>query len=628
MLIEGFFAQETGRGACGKIGAEILGSTSHLVRARSAAVAAAGCVFQARLGETMGVRGFYHSVLPGKGAVLHLLLALSFPRAFREFVRGGFSAGDWLGRVVGGSIERLAELGFEEELSVLDPEGLRAEASQMLSHGLEFVAEAFKAMHGDGWRDALARSVVLVENHMLSYTLHIWGVPDVIVEDPATRTAAVVEWKTYAPSETRSADVDEVDEAQAYVYALLEAERLEGPASSFEDLRRVVLGDPPGGSGARVVPGVVRLVRTARASPVRARHPLLCLGYKSIDKCGYDTLSLLLARIVLAAEHLTLTVTDVSDYLRRKSVPEALCNVRSGGRERVVFRRIPHVTLDGLDVRLLWGNPLRNPLPRLCARCIPGVREVCKYYLSKGGSILDQDDRLLDKAVREALENAVSGVWREAWKARFSVYRLRENALRPYKVYRENALRFGPDGEWIKGSLKTRVLEEGYRLDYFDEARVVDGELVLKRRPMRWEVEKGFLVTLREGKPAAVLFREEHVRDPLLRLGFHGTVSSARFDPVDGTVTVVVSPANKPSRIYPEILQDLLGDRPEVAQGVVAMEVNVDLTQLELLGITAAELGTAARLASGAASEPEDILALYFGGVPRHLRGGGGSGEG
>ncbi len=626
MLIEHFFASETGRSACGRLGAEILGSTAHLVRARSAAVAAAGCVFQARLGETMGVRGFYHSVLPGKGVVLHLLLALSFPRAFREYVRGGFSVGSRFDSVVEGSIGRLVELGFEDEISGIDSEKLGVEASQMLSHGLEFVAEAFRAMHGGGWREALARSVVLVENHMLSYALHVWGVPDVIVEDPVTGTAVVVEWKTYTPSETRSAEVDEVDEAQAYVYALLEAERLEGPASSFEDLRRVVLGDPPGGSGARVVPGVVRLVRTARASPVRARHPLLCLGYKSREKCGYEELSALLARIVLAAEHLALTVTDVSGYLREMRVPEALCSVRSGDRERVVFRRVPRVNLDGVEVRLSWGSPLRDPLPRICRRCIPGVREVCKYYLSKGGSILDQDDRTINVAVREALEKAVRDVWREAWKARFSVYSLRENALRPYRVYRENALRFGPNGDWIKGSLETRVLGEGYRLDYFDEARVVDGELVLKRRPMRWEAERGFLVTLREGRPAAVFFREEHVRDPLLRLSFHGTVSSASFDPVDWSVTVVVSPANKPSRVYPEILQEILDGRPEAAQGVVAMEVNVDLTQLELLGITAAELGTASRIAAGRASEPEDILALYFGGAPRRLWEGGGHG--
>ncbi len=627
MLIERFFSRETGRESCGDIGARLLSSTAHLIRARSVAVAATGCVFQARLGETMGVRGFYHSVLPGKGVILHLLLALSFPRAFREFAKRGFEAGAWVDSIVDESIDRLLELGFEEDVNSESREKLRGEASQMLASGLDFVSRAFRAIHREGWREALSRSVVLVENHMLSYTLHVWGVPDVIVEDPVTRTAAVIEWKTYTPDESKSAEVKDPDEAQAYVYALLEAERLYGDPTkgplTFDELRRVVLGDPPSGSGASVIPGFVRLARTSRASPVRVRHPLLCIGFRGKDKCGYDVLSDLLAKIVLAAEHLTLSLTNVSKHLRTMGLPEAPCSV-SG---RIVFRRIPWIELDGRRVNLMWGNPRKDPPSRLCNRCIPGVREVCEYYVSKGGNIVDPSLRLLNRAVMEALERAVDNIWREAWRARFAIYGLRENALKPYKTYRKAAITSGVDGDWIKGHLEDRVLRDGFRVDFFDEARVEDGEVVLKRKPMRWEEEKGYLVTLREGKPAAVFFRERHVRDPLLRLSFHGTVSRVYFDYVDGLVTVRLSPANRPSKIYPEVLSDILSDRPEIASGVVAMEVNVELTQLELMGVTAMEIGTVARLgeaarrlAEGEEVGPQDILALYFGGVPRYLR--------
>ncbi len=627
MLIEGFFARETGKSACGDIGLRMLSRTAHLVRARSVATAAAGCVFQARLGEAMGVRGFYHSVLPGKGEALHLLLALSFPRAFREFVDRGFERGLWLEDVASEALERMKDLGFsEEELGGESPDRLAEDAALMLEGGLIFVEEAFRALHGNEWREALARSSVIVEAHMLSYTFHIWGVPDVIVEYPEGGTAAVIEWKSYTPSESRSAQVSEVDEAQAYVYAILEAERLHGDPNksmSFEELKRLVLGSPPGGSGARVIPGVVRLVRTSRANPVRVRHPLLCIGLNRREKCSYDELSDLLARIVLAAEHLALTLADVSGMLKGEGVPESLCSVLGrDGTPRIVFRRVPEVEVDGRRIKLRWGNPLKEPPHWICKMCRPEVREVCKYYLSRGGSILDIDQRLLERSVKEALESARDHIWRESWRARFRIYGLRENALRPYKVFRSLALKFGADGGWIKGHIDTRVSNEGYRLDYFDEARVEDGVLVLRRPPTRWEREKEVLVTLREGRPAAVFFRERHVKDPLLRLSFHGAVSSVRYDRVEGYVVVEIAPSHKPSRVNLETLQDAIESRPEIAEGVVAIEVNVDLTQLELLGITAAEIGTAVRLREAAEriargeEEPEDLLAFYFGGVP------------
>lgn len=631
MLIESFFAREAGMVACGEIGSRMLSETAHLVRARSVATGAAGCVFQARLGETMGVRGFYHSVLPGKGEALHLLLALSFPRAFREFVGRGFERGEWLRKVVVDALEEMRDLGFEnEEFRHTDTESLLDDAASMLDSGLDFIEKAFKALHEGEWEEALSKSFVLVENHMLSYTLHIWGVPDVIVEYPEGGTAAVIEWKSYTPSDSRSAPVSDVDEAQAYVYALLEAERLYGDPDrgiNFGELREIILGMPPKGTGAKVIPGVVRLTKTSKANPVKVRHPLLCIGFSKREKCSYDSLSGLLARIVIAAEHLVLTLADVSGMLRRHGVPESLCSLPGSGR--IVFRRVPRVEVDGREVRLRWGNPLRDPPAKICQACRPEVKEVCKYYLSRGGSILDLQPGLLDKSVEEGLKAVKDSIWRESWRARFKIYGLRENALKPYRTYRSLALKFGVDGKWIKGHIDTRVLNDGTRLDYFDEASIEDGALVLRRVPTRWEVENGVLVTLREGRPAAVFFRESHVKDPLLRLSFHGAVSSVYYDRFEGNVVVEVLPSHKPSRVYLEALHETVDRRPEIAKGVVALEVNIDLTQLELLGVTAAEIGTARRLREalekrlrGEEESPEDLLAFYFGGVSMKPLGG------
>ena len=78
LLIETFFEQKTGEKACAACGADLLNNTSHLIRARSVAVAATQCVYMARLGEAMGVRGFQDSVIPGKGQQVHMICRWRF----------------------------------------------------------------------------------------------------------------------------------------------------------------------------------------------------------------------------------------------------------------------------------------------------------------------------------------------------------------------------------------------------------------------------------------------------------------------------------------------------------------------------------------------------------------------
>ncbi len=606
MLIERFFAEATGRPGCGEDGGRLLEATAHLVKARSVATAAAQCAFMARLGETMGVRGFYHSVLPGKGEAVHLVLALVFPRALREHVRGGSvdygglveEAFNWLksGGVL--DVEKIDQ-SREDEIIRVSEELARA--------GVKFVETVFQALLGNEAEEALARSRVLAEHQLMSYRLHVWGVADVVVEDPIGRYAAVIEWKSYSPVEGRTAQVTKVDIAQAYVYAMLEAERLGLARDNFESYVSAVLGEEPDGRGARIVPGVVRPSPTGRASRIYVKHPRLCIGGRG-SGCEYRELRRLMAALVLAAEHLTLSVTDLKAHLRDARNVEEICSVVTrGGKRRPVFRLVPELVLDGTRVRLPMGNPLREELRWPCSLCPDNVREACIYYLRSGG-----DPRYADfKAFRS-----------ESWRARFAIYAHRENALAPYKHFRDLALRYGSGMEWIRGRLANRVLPDGSRVDLFDEAWVDSDELVLERPPLRWELENMHLFTLREGKPAAVFLNERHVRDPLLRASFHGSVSSVKYDDKADRVYVRVAPANKLSRIYPALLEHLAETSPDAFHDVVALEVNVELTQLELLGVTAAEMGTVRRgaealerLSREEQLEAEDMLALLFGGV-------------
>lgn len=605
MLVERFFVEATGRPGCGEDGGWLLRATAHLVKARSVATAAAQCVFMARLGETMGVRGFYHSVLPGKGEAVHLVLALVFPRALREHVGGG--SVDYRGLVeeAFGRLKSDGVLEVERIDQSREDEIIRI-SEELARAGVEFVETAFRALAGEEAEEALARSRVLAEHQFMSYRLHVWGVADVVIEDPVGRYAAVIEWKSYSPREGRTVQVTRVDIAQAYVYAMLEAERLGLAEDGFESYVSAVLGEEPDGRGAHVVPGVVRPSPTGRAPRVYVKHPRLCIGGRG--GCDYRELRRLMAGLVLAAEHLTLSVTDLREHLKYARNVEEICSiVTRGGRRRSVFRLVPELVLDGDKVWLPMGNPLREELRWPCKLCPDNIREACVFYLSSG-----RDPRYADfRAFRN-----------ESWRARFAIYALRENALAPYKHFRDLALRYGSDMEWIRGRLVNRVLPDGSRVDLFDEAWVDGDELVLARPPLRWELENMHLFTLREGKPAAVFLNEEHVRDPLLRASFHGFVSGVEYDEKADRVYVRVAPANKLSRIYLALLEHLAETSPKMFHGVVALEVNVELTQLELLGVTATEMGTVRRGAEALERlgreeqlEAKDMLALLFGGV-------------
>jgi len=636
LLVELFVRENApGGDACAEAVRIILRETPHLVKARSAATAAATCVFRARLAEAFGVRGFYHSIIPGKGQPLHALLAAAFPRAFQAYRDYGFSgelhAAD---QAVREALDRLADAGLGNDIdsTVVEP------AVSMISNALSTVRDAFEAMAGGEWRAALSRAMVFAEAHLMSYNLHVWGVPDAIVEDPVGGLAVVVEWKSYVPEGAAAARVEAEDIAQAITYAMLEAERLyyrptplyyehPGPRWTVNDYVDRILGSPPNGRGARIIPVIIRrLVRPTPASPVTIPHPLLCRGARrSARKCEYEWLRELIARIVLAAEHLALSVTNIEHYLRRilkGIIPESSCR---GPDNRLVPRRVPRVSLWGQDITLPRGRPLARPPRYPCKVCPDEARVVCEFYVSRGGNLsYSLSNQQLAMLLREALER----VRREAWRARFALFKERENALRPYKLYRERALLHGVNGDWIRGRIDTRLIDGG-RLDFFDEARVdvASGELELSRPVTRWEKDHEIVVTLREGKPATVLLREEHVRDPLLRVGFHGVVSEVDYDFSQGRLVVRVRAPNNPSRLQVLVLDELRAQQQAYFQGVVAFESNVDLTQIELQGIAAAEIGTIARIQAiaraSSAQSSEDILAALFGGL--RIPGGGGS---
>ena len=567
---------------CAKIAGDILEATSHLVKVSSVARGAAVCVFIARLIEVMGVRGLHRSILPGKGVVAHQLLAVAFPRILRDVVSTGASGRE--------GVARIAEARVREARDVLDRgDALYSSRADVVEQAVEDAtlmavnAVEFLLRNANVFGVELERARVYTELSLMSYRLHLWGVADAIVEDPESRSAVIIEWKSERREDEKTPRVGPEDSLQAYGYALLEADRL-----GYEDVFEPILEGRIGAVVIRpVAPG-------GRALPYYAVYPS---GICTSRSCwSQDKLRTSLELIILLAEHLALVMASkrrVSQVLQTNwDIIEATCSIwTKSGQQRPVFNRIPE------HPALQMYNPLRRGNQWPCGSC--PYREACIYY------------------VFTSTEPEFVQLRKEAWRTRYAVMEMRENALQPYKEVRKLILSHG-NYNWIKGHVKTRILSDGNRVDLFDEAIVDEAGVTLKRVITRFERSAGVIVTLREGKPAVVYFNEPHVADPLLRLNFYGVVAESRYDETEDRIVVRIEPVSPPSRVYLPRLMDLQAENPDLFRNVLAFEVNVELTHLELLALDAYERGTYRALTKfdkEELSEAEQTLALIFGGL-------------
>jgi len=335
----------------------------------------------------------------------------------------------------------------------------------------------------------------------------------------------------------------------------------------------------------------------------RGRCPVYSISpvYKTCRK--EVNLENLLDRVVLAAEHLTLLVCDSRKLVGKEA--DTLCKVRGyRGRPVSAFRRVP----EGLP----GGNPRREVLTWPCKAC--SMVEECRFYIYSS----EESDEL-DKI---------------AWRARHAVYKARENALEPYKVLRE--ILAGEEIWRLPSDERSKLMEDivrrlsgrlgtGNRFDVFEEAEVTSERLLLHRRIRESEERQERIMTVREGKPVAVFFGEMHVSDPLLLLTYVGRVENVSIK--RGELLVYVGAPNAASRLSNLLFELYLSEWSELSAAVLALEANVDLTQLELKAIDAFQRGTKLafhELKSAEEGIPKSIeefkeraLAELFGTAPR-----------
>lgn len=546
LVIEEYIIELTGQELCGSGVQKILSGTSHLVRASNIARGAAFCIYAARLAEAIGAVTDFVSIIPGRGRLTHQLLAVALPQIFY-----GPNGVDLIkGKLPYSTIESYVNNTYKDlvEAGIVNKEAIEEFEDKLVNESITYATKMIYSLSRVmpifisriGLNEGSLR--LFTELFMYSYRFHVVGIIDAVIEDPISRKALVIEWKTGKTPENWEI-------AQAYTYALMEAERLghEDPVGAVRDREDVVpIVIRP--TGKITVYSIADTFRTAD---------------KTIDK--YE----LIRNILLSAEHLVLTITEYTDYIDKNTAK--ICSIRGlHGQKISAFRRAPK--------DLPRSNPVKYGNKYPCRIC--RYKEACKFYMKTY-----EDWTLLDRI---------------AYRARHAIYKIRENAQKPikelYNLYTANNYNIERLIEAII-RLENTLGESGNRIDYFEKASLSEPyEIILERKVREYEksTEPIKLKTLREGKPVLIIFNDPYVNNPLLRLSFHGRVEEIEIEPSrkGDKVYVHVAAPNIPSRLQLEILRRTTFRNREYLEKIIGVEINVDLTQLELQAIDAFHRGS------------------------------------
>ena len=505
---------------------EGLRASSHLVKAASVARAVGRCPFEARLIEIMGASDLAAStsVFPGKGQSVHQVLAVAVPRLFVDFiaVREFDKALGAVENYVNAAYNELREARvppLEEEARTTRGDAVIRSAVKMARVFVQFMRQLDAKQVLD-----VSEARVRAELQLFDYKMHVRGVPDLVVEEPAKRRAVVVEWKTSLGMEGGATpSPDEI--AQGYVYSIMVAHRL-----GFKDGAKAV-------EECAVFPVVIR--DKGRKNPYSISR---CFKNANSTRLSEEKI---LKEIKLAATHLILSMLNLkkvdSSWDREKE--KALCG--SGGK--VVFRYVP----EALRNKGYTLNPHVNTnYP--CGSC--RLKEACKFYLF---SKQNPDE-----------------VHQLAWRTRYRVYGVRENALLPFYSIAKMS--------WVRGFIR---LEGGARADFFERIEVDEEELKadLIRSVREEEERRGVPLTVREGKPVTIFLGDSD--EIIYSVSFSGNVDKVLTQ--GDELRVVVSFEGKFTKLSYFLLRDLLSREEKLSRGVVAVESNVDLTHIELMAIDA-----------------------------------------
>jgi hypothetical protein len=412
---------------------EALRCTCHVARIRSVAHAVGHCAYYARMAEKIGVFEVISRSVSGKGKALHKLLALTSQDLFSKYRLGEIlKEGDQL---IKNSVEdALEELG--------EGEGLRDEAISLLKKLLKALLRAQERRLFNLSLDV--KFFPIVEQEFIDFDDHMYGAPDLILEDPYNKRAIVIEWKSYEVGERRW---DDVDIAQVVAYAIMEARRLgikglrevfkaisgiepriitrlrehvrdqeasEGPAKSLEakNLEGPVPEILKDFKGLRILS---LIISDSNSFPP---HPMMYEKRNAKDDAKrFYKLYKIFKGIIVAADHLTLQLTNVERLLEKvkgwdqNAVKAQLSNLKTH-EGYLAFNYTPFKFLRSGKPREQLKWPCRAKSGKLICP-FAGEGDACEFYFGRR-----------DKWEFESF----------MWRSRYKVFDERERSLANYKA--------------------------------------------------------------------------------------------------------------------------------------------------------------------------------------------------
>jgi len=550
------------------VGLEVLNRTAHLIKARSVASGAAQCIFLSRLVESFGARSYFQSIVPGKGNLIHQILAMAFPRIMLENVDLLINKKPIpIDMYVDKAVKILHDGGIISEQSRDVLQTVRIECQKMLRNVVKAIPEISERIGLN-----LSDSRVYTEFQIMSYKLHIWGVLDALIEDFINKKAIIIDWKTSWQPIEGTIRIQNSDLAQVYSYALLEADRL-----NFSDLRQPI-------NEGEIVPIIVR---TSGNIPVYCKSAVYMTADTKLE------IKDMIDKIILTAEHLTLSISNIEKLAGRSF--ERDCRIIKGkGRMRNALKYSPD--------SLLKGNPRNNRFP--CTICT--LVDECRFYIAT-------------HEIKGDFENL-------ATRSRYAIHSIRENALQPYKEIDEKIGSFLFDD--LSFDMCCFKLDCGNRVDFFDNVIATEDYMILKRAATEKEIDEERIISIRTGRPTALFFHEENIRSPLLRLCYVGRLDERYTDGKD--VVLEVGATSIPSKLHILLLKNALYHWKDLSKLIIVAETNVDLTHVELRAIDAFHRGTKRKIKQYGDVAPDIInkitemkekeLNILFGTVPELSR--------
>jgi len=579
------YVDESNKEICLDIFKKSLKVTGHIIKTTAVAWGAL-CSYAARLLSTLGIRAMIiRENIPGKGSDEHKVLALAMLELARKLKEKNLEALSIdLQQIVDKAIHDAA--GYVGEISG----DMRNNLLSMLKNFLKLYTEIYKKI---GFSNNIK---IYVELQLLDYETHMWGTPDVIIEDVANKKAIVIDWKTTSESPIQR------EKYQIYAYAILEALRLGyKPSEIFTAIA------PEDIEQTKIYYAIIRpngIYSDHPFHPISASKRQSSLTIEELRRRLRLVIDIALYMTSLVVDYGTLCCGDnrVNYELREQ------CKVRLGDGEYFALRLTPP--------ELPRGNPKTQEKSWQCKLCpfsntVSKLKE-CEFYFGS------KEKDLIDKLM---------------WRYRWIVYGERESALVPYRVLYEVGRKVGGmqnlikdlrEGVWYGVHIKNgevflrryskmsphtqphkrkcSVIEVNFeeikfnreiRIGLYKIAPLGTESLLLLRDYLPCEAPSREAVTpiygVRERQPVVVVLPEMHVSSPTLGMVLTAKVEHVLlqgdeiYDYTCPGVCAVVTPISSNLRFPFKLLEkyrQLYG-----IEEVFVAEVGSDLTHIDLATI-------------------------------------------